>query len=492
MMNAKFSLHDVPGTRTKKSLSAELTAIIRQHRIPVCLLGLAIPAMAETFQPSTGSTTWNATTSWNPANIPNAEGAAVVFNGAATAENPAQTGNRTATLDGPKTVGSILFNTDLSNFTNSITTGTGGPLTFDAAGAGPATITTTGAGTGNNTISVAISLADNLVATVNNTTATSGAGSLNLTAAISGPGGFTKTGDGLATFGTGAKTYTGPTILSGGRIRISLAASPAATSSFTINSGAQLTLISASTYTFGSGPLNLNGSGATSGPFAAFPGAIRQDTGIVSTITNAVVLQSDTVLHVQASAGTGGNPSPTGSMTLSGSISGSGQLTFTAPGSNPDQGTLVLTNTNTYSGGTLVAGGIVQLNGPGANLGLGDVTVSNATSPLSIARLSLQTGVLDGIADTATLTLAGGGTLGIADQGFADLGFGINEVVGALILGSSMQGPGTYGSTLSAATFKSDEYFSGSGVLTVIPEPAAFASLLGGIAVLGLFRRRAR
>ena len=79
-----------------------------------------------------------------------------------------------------------------------------------------------------------------MVATVNNITASSAAGALNLTATITGAGGFAKLGDGLCTFGTGAKTYTGPTVLGGGRMRMSFAARAQTTSSFTINAGAQL------------------------------------------------------------------------------------------------------------------------------------------------------------------------------------------------------------------------------------------------------------
>ena len=271
-------------------------------------------AFAETWNLAAGGT-WNSTASWNPASIPNAVGANATFNNAASGLNPAQTGNRTVTADGARTVGSINFNNDAANtFTMSITTGTAGSLIFDESGAGPATIVVNGiaGATGNNTISAPMTLTDSLVATVNNVTASSAAGALNLTATISGPGGFTKQGDGLATFGTGTKTYSGATVLTGGRMRMSLAASPTATSSFTINAGGQLNLISAGSYTFGSGPMNLNGSGPTTGPFAAFPGAIRNDTGIAVTINNSVVLQSDTLIHVQG-AGTASQRSPAAS-----------------------------------------------------------------------------------------------------------------------------------------------------------------------------------
>lgn len=442
-------------------------------------------ARAEVWNlPAGGS--WNAAASWNPATVPNGIGANATFNNAASVLNPAQTGNRTVTLDGPQTVGSINFNQDAANaFTNSVTTGTGGPLTFDQAGAGPATITTAGINTGNNTISVAIVFTDSVVATVDQTATTSATGSLNLTAAISGPGGFTKNGDGLATFGTAGKTYAGPTVLNGGRTRMSVTGHPTLTSSFTINSGAQLTLITnAGIFTFGSGPLNLNGSGATTGPFAIFPGAIRNDTNIATTINNAVVLQSPTLVHVEGSA--------TGAMTFPNAVSGPGSLTLTAPNSSANQGQLILNGNNSYQGGTFVNGGTILVSASSATLGTGNVTVDNTASPSSIAKLTIQTGVLNAIADTATLTLAGGGIAG-ADQGYAELGNGINEVVSGLVLGGIMQGLGTYGSSGSGAIFMNDEYFAGAGIVTVIPEPATVAMLLGGLgALLSMQRVRRR
>jgi autotransporter-associated beta strand protein len=442
--------------------------------------------LAETWNLGTGSS-WNTATNWNPASIPNGIGASAIFNGQATALNPDQTANRTITLDGPKTVGSILFNNDLSTFTNTISTGTGGPLTFDATGGGPATINTTGSGTGNNTISVAMVLTDSLSATVDNISATSAAGSLNLTGAISGPGGFAKFGDGLSTFGTGAKTYGGPTVLNGGRMRISVAAQPSATSSFTVNTGAQLTLIAANgTYLFGNGPLILNGSGPTSGSFAIFPGAIRPDTNGIYSIANPVTLQTDTLIHVQGAA--------TGSLTFTNSISGPGRLTLTAPASDANLGTLVLNGSNFYSGGTTINGGTLLLLGTSASLGVGEVTVNSANLMFAgaSAKLSIQPGVLNAIADSATLSLAGGNSFGVADDGFAELMAGVNEIVGALFLGGVPQLPGTYGSTASSATFKDDEYFSGTGIITVIPEPSSTLIALAAAAALAGLRRRSR
>ena len=90
------------------------------------------------------------------------------------------------------------------------------------------------------------------------------------------------------------------------------------------------------------------------------------------------------------------------------------------------------------------------------------------------------------------LALLGGGTAGVADRGYAELGSGIDETVFALVLCGVPQSPGTYGSTLSGATFKINEYFSGNGMITVLePEPASVGLMLLGLAVLeGRHRRR--
>jgi fibronectin-binding autotransporter adhesin len=428
--------------------------------------------------------TWNATASWNPTTIPNGIGDSATFNGAATGSNPAQTANRTITLDGQKTVGALVFNTDLSTFTNTINTGTGSApnLIFNNGGSG-ATVTTMGGGSGNNTFGGAIRLDDNLTAFVNNTTASSANGSLVSTTGISGTGGFTKAGDGLATFSTAAKSYSGATNISGGRLRMSLSGITSTTSSFTINGG-QLDFITAGSFTLGPGTLNLSGAGPTTGAFAAFPGVIRPDTSLAITITNPVVLQSDSTIHIQGSA--------TGSLTLSGAVSGPGKLIAGAIPHDANVGQIVLSGAagNTYSGGSEVVAGTLAASSTSVNaFGSGNVTVDsgNATFAGSLAKMLIQAGASNAIANSATLFLTGGNAAGVADDGYADLGAGINEVVGGLYLGGVQQlVPGTYGSTASAATFQSDEYFAGTGIVTLSPVPEPSSLMLFGVALLGL------
>lgn len=146
-----------------------------------------------------------------------------------------------------------------------------------------------------------------------------------------------------------------------------------------------------------------------------------------------------------------------GTQTWSGAISGTGILRRSAAG-----GTTVLSGANTYTGGTIVDGGTLTAAGSSATFGSGDVTVNTGNAAISA-------GVSNAILNTAKLTLLGGGTAGVADTGFMNLGAGINEIIGSLVLGAVTQPSGTYGSSLSSATFKLDEYFAGAGILTISP-----------------------
>lgn len=108
----------------------------------------------------------------------------------------------------------------------------------------------------------------------------------------------------------------------------------------------------------------------------------------------------------------------------------------------------------------------------------------------SPAVLTIDTGVVNAIADTGTLTLAGSGADNIANGGHLVLTGGISETVGGLVLGGVVQTlPGTYGSSLSSATFVNNEFFSGTGVVVLVPEPSAFLSVVGGLGTLVALRR---
>jgi autotransporter-associated beta strand protein len=119
-------------------------------------------------------------------------------------------------------------------------------------------------------------------------------------------------------------------------------------------------------------------------------------------------------------------------------------------------GTLTLTGANTYTGATTISNGTLELSGASAKLGTGNVTVTGTGSFLTI-----DNGVADGLNNGATLSVANGGLLNLAA--------GVNERVGTLSLESVFHPNGTYGSSQSNAVNKFDEYFSGTGILTVGP-----------------------
>lgn len=140
-----------------------------------------------------------------------------------------------------------------------------------------------------------------------------------------------------------------------------------------------------------------------------------------------------------------------GTNTVGAKITGSGGLT------KASTGTLTLTGANSYSGDTHVGGGALRV-GDGtyaSNLGSSNVIVhAGATLILSCS---------GAIADSATALLYQYGLF----SGKIQLDAGVNETVRYLYCGGVGLPSGTYGSSSSSATYKSDQYFAGAGVLTV-------------------------
>jgi hypothetical protein len=139
-------------------------------------------------------------------------------------------------------------------------------------------------------------------------------------------------------------------------------------------------------------------------------------------------------------------------------------------------GSMSLDAANTYSGGTEIHGtlGLFTFSTLFANvngaLGTGDVTLASGLLSISAT---------DTIADSAFLFVNTGSGV--------SLGTGVNETVFGLAIDGVAQPHGTYGSSTSAAEFKNDQFFSGTGILTVVPEPGGFTSLA---LLAGLLRRR--
>jgi autotransporter-associated beta strand protein len=542
------------------------------------LISLTLTVRAQTFTPTaSGNYDWSDPTVWSGA-VPNSVGATVTLN------NNTGASPRTIFVPGGVTIGSFTFNattTRTSNINDDSLIGgdfngngvidaadyvsltKGGTLsndpnpgneyatwrgnfgdvaiadapvgiTFDAAGAGPATINVpAAASTGKQVFNTSMHLTDTLVATVNNTATSGFDGALRLLGTMDGPGGFTRLGSGstgsaLLNFEGAAKTYTGPTSISGGRTRMTAGAAPANSSSFTIDNDAELELSSDGDFQLGAGTLNLNGNLTGLGA----SGIIRPDrtasSGRFITILNPINLQSTALIHSQTQ---GATPLPTqglgngtsGRITFAGVISGGAgaKLQLSTPNHNEQLGVYYVQGNNTYSGGTELYGGKLVVGDefgsyPNANLGTGNVTIYSGQAPFGTvvngaarSYLEIDAGVTNAIANTATLALNGGSTPGVADDAYAYLASGVNEKVGGLVLGGVTQlVAGSYGSSTSGATFVNDEYFNGDGIITLafpgsgssltsgsaVPEPAtaALAGLLASLALIGGRRVRRR
>lgn len=435
----------------------------------------AAHANAETWVPTAGLNFWSVSSNWNPATVPNGVGASALF-------TVPTTGVDSVTVDGQYTVGTLLF-----DLTGSVANNDhrlvedivvpGGTLTLDDSD-GQATITVQGTGIPNVDLSIPLILNDDVVMGVATLTAQSAAGALSIDGAISGSGGVTKTGVGTLTYITGAKTYTGATDFQSGKIRIrSNASSPTASSSVRVHDGAWIEPASGmSTLQLGIGTLFLNGDGNTPS-FTAPGGVIRPErsatSGAVITIPNNIVLETDSSLHLQTQ-----NDTTLGSITMPGVISGPGALQLTHVSHNEQIGSYIVTNTNTYTGGTELRAGTLRVSGANATLGTGDVNVLDGRfladrvtviNGAARSNLIIESGVLNAIADDAVLTLGGGLLSPGVRAGWADLGAGVSETVGGLVLGATVQTiSGTYGSTSSGAMFQNDEFFTGSGVINLV------------------------
>jgi autotransporter-associated beta strand protein len=131
--------------------------------------------------------------------VPNAAGAEVNFWRTLTAD-------RTVTLDGNKTVGTMTFD---SPFSYTISAGTGGTLVFNNS-ASAATLAST---QGNHTISTNVQLVSSLNANIIT-------GTFIISGSISGAGGLIKSGAGTLAL-TAANSYTGNTAVQAGTLRLS-------------------------------------------------------------------------------------------------------------------------------------------------------------------------------------------------------------------------------------------------------------------------------
>jgi autotransporter-associated beta strand protein len=272
-----------------------------------------------------------------------------------------------------------------------------------------------------------------------------------------------------------SNTYTGATIIKGGTLEVSklanggfpsgIGSSPSDASNLVLDGGAlEVSFLGGSTdrlFTLGPGGGTL--AATRSMTFTNLGQVALSGTNTPRTLT----LRSDNAPIVSI-------------LTPSLGDNGTGATSLQMTGLPFDGGEWSLRGANTYSGGTTVLGGILSVS-LGGTFGIGDVSVARAGTAVKIEKSAG-----DAIANTATLSLAGDGfSNNIATSGYAYLASGVNEVVGGLVLDGVLQlEPGTYGSSSSSATHISNDYFQGSGVITLIPEPSTVFTLLSGLGML--------
>ena len=215
---------------------------------------------------------------------------------------------------------------------------------------------------------------------------------VTLSGSLSGPGGLTKTDSGTLVL-AGSNSYTGGTTVAGGILQFNGNATvPSGSGNVTIQSGAAVALAQTGTYSTVTGWLN-------SGKIAS-----------ASTARLALIATSDTETismgsYASLSLGAIGNVTYSGTLTPSGTTynlgGGGGTLTFTRAMTGARSldvsgpGFVVLTGSNSYTGGTTVASGILQFNG-------------NATVPSGSGNVAIQSGAAVALAQTGTYSTVTG------------------------------------------------------------------------------------
>jgi fibronectin-binding autotransporter adhesin len=156
-------------------------------------------------------------------------------------------------------------------------------------------------------------------------------------------------------------------------------------------------------------------------------------------------------------------------ITLSGVLSGAGALTKTGN----ETLTLNSSTANTFTGGTTISEGTLVAATAGS-MGLGNVSL---TSGLFTSQSA------SAIADTATLLFTPSATPTVT------LTYAGSDVVGAITNGTLSIGPGTY-TTTQLNNFFGGGAFTGTGSLTIVPEPTSAALLGLGLVSFCFVRKR--
>jgi hypothetical protein len=180
-------------------------------------------------------------------------------------------------------------------------------------------------------------------------------------------------------------------------------------------------------------------------------------------------------------------------------IGGTGPILIRNSTPTNDVGGRTLTNAlrvtyagaNTYTGNTTIGYADPLLRWAylvvNADSSIGDVTANSSVNVLATGLVAFN-----------SINNMGAGQTLVLDSNLAllqhiELNYAGEMLIGALSLdgGATFEGEGTYGAIGSDATFQSD-YFTGTGLLTVVPEPSTVALVTCGLAAGGFLLRRRR
>ncbi|WP_427308493.1 autotransporter-associated beta strand repeat-containing protein [Cupriavidus sp. H39] len=364
----------------------------------------------------------------------------------------------------------------------------------------PLTLTETSSGTGNTTLRVG------------DGTETFGSMTGTIAAVLQGTTGVTKTGLGTLVL-SGANTYSGGTTISAGKLQISADANLGGPSGgLTFDSGTLATTASfnsarAVTVTANGGTIDV-AAGTTLG----LTGVIGGAGALTKTDTGTLVLSGTNTYSggTNINAGTlqlgdgGATGSITGDVTNNGTLAFNRNNTMTVAGvisgngtvNQIGSGTTVLTGANTYSGGTNINAGTLQLGDGGATGSItGDVTNNgtlafNRNNTMTVAGVISGTGVVNQIGSGTTVlsgtnTYSGGtnitaGTL-VAQSGSA---LGTGAVVNNAALQLDFVGNATLANTLSG-TGSVSKTGAGTAALTAAGSSAGAVTVNAGTLQFG-------
>jgi len=220
----------------------------------------------------------------------------------------------------------------------------------------------------------------------------------------------------------------------------------------------------------------LNGTATIGGSNAlTFNGPVTAAGALSRTLTvnNSALTTIQGGVFLSDVAGTGRTLliNGTGNVVINGQISNFNGAGTAGTLSHGGSGTLTLTNTNIYTGGTLLSGGTTIVTQSGG-LGSGNVSLTAAN-----VTLTLQGATNNYISDTAAFSI------GFVDD-IVNLNYTGTDTINTLTIAGVQEAPGIYGAIGSGAQFERPELF-GTGtlmVLTQIPEPTTY--MLFGLGVL--------